>query len=68
MNNNNSERKMCEACLITSTIDSELMYEVNIILEDKHHMRVCYLCYGLLKYLVDEKRKEGHSYDIYKEA
>ena len=68
MYNNNSERKMCEACSITSSIDSELMYEVNINLEDNHQMMVCYLCYGLLKYLVEEKKKEGHSYDISKEA
>lgn len=65
---NKPEYKLCEGCSITSSIDSELMYEVNINLEDNHHMTVCHLCYGLLKYLVEEKRKEGHSYDISKEA
>ena len=65
---NNSDHKICEACSITSSIDSELMYEVNINLEDNHKMTVCYLCYGLLQYLVAEKNKEGKSYDISKEA
>jgi hypothetical protein len=65
---NKLERKECEACSITSSIDSELMHDVIINLEDEHKMTVCYLCYGLLKYLVEEKKKEGHSYDISKEA
>lgn len=65
---NKSNYKVCEACSITSSNESELMHDVVVNLEDEHKMTVCYLCYGLLQYLVAEKKKEGHSYDISKEA
>ena len=56
--------KICEACGITSTIDSDLMYNIEIKLEEKSQMVVCHLCYGLLKYLVQEKIQEGKPYEV----